>query len=273
MSRLFYLFMAILSGLLVFTPVAQAEEPEITASAAILMDAATGQIYYEKNAVKQRHPASLTKIMTAIVVIETKIGGEEVKVSSEAAKVYIGSILNLNTGDRVSVNDLVKGALWASANDSTVALAVHTAGTHDGFVDMMNAKAFLLGLSGTHYLNTNGYSKPNHYSTARDLAQLARYCLKNREFAGLVSTKQGEIKLINKQGKEKIIQLSNTNRFLNMYPGANGVKTGTTSQAGNCLLSSATRGGRQLIAVVLKSHNRYGDSQKLMDYGFKLLQN
>ena len=273
MSRLFYILVPIISGLLIFTPAAQAEELKISASAAVLMDAATGQIYYEKNAIKRSHPASLTKIMTAILVIETKIGGEEVRVTNEAARVYIGSTLNLNPGDRVTVNELIKGALWASANDSTVALAVHTAGTHDGFIEMMNSKAFLLGLSGTHYINTNGYSKPGHYTTALDLALLARYCLKNPEFAGLVSTKQGEIKLINKHGKEKVIQLNNTNRFLNMYPGANGVKTGTTSQAGNCLLSSATRGGRRLIGVVLKSHNRYADSEKLMDYGFKLSVN
>lgn len=268
MQRL--LLIIVISGLL-FTPwssKAIASEPEISASAAIVMDRTTGQVYYEKAVNKKRHPASLTKIMTAILVIETKIGQENVIVSNEAAMIYIGSILNLKTGDRMTVNDLVKGALWASANDSTVALAIHTAGTHDGFVELMNTKAFLLGLGETHFVNTNGYSKANHYSTAKDLAQLARYCLKNDYFAKLVSSKQGEIKLVDKRGKTKVLQLQNTNRFLEMYPGANGVKTGTTSLAGNCLLASATQGDRQLITVVLKSGNRYGDIQKLMDYGF-----
>lgn len=268
MGRLSLLIIAVVFGVLVITPVAQADEPKISASTAILMDAATGKVLFEKDAEKKRHPASLTKIMTAILVLENEISQENVIVTNEAARIYIGSILRLKTGDRIFVGDLVKGALLASANDSTVALAVHTAGSHDVFVEMMNTKAFLLGLKDTHFVNTNGYSKPNHYSSARDLAQLARYCLKNSDFVKLVSSKQGEIKLKDKQGKEKIIQLRNTNRFLEMYPGANGVKTGTTSQAGNCLLSAATRGGRQLIAVVLKSHNRYGDSQKLMDYGF-----
>jgi D-alanyl-D-alanine carboxypeptidase (penicillin-binding protein 5/6) len=265
------LLIIVISGLLFFTPwssEAVASEPNISALAAIVIDRTTGQIYYEKAANQQRHPASLTKIMTAILVIETKIGQENVIVSKEAAQIHIGSIVNLKTGDRITVNDLVKGALLASANDSTVALAIHTAGSHDGFVELMNTKAFLLGLAETHFANTNGYSKANHYSTAKDLSQLARYCLQNDYFAKLVSSKLGDLKLVDKRGKTKVLQLQSTNRFLEMYPGANGVKTGTTSLAGNCLLASAKKGDRQLITVVLKSGNRYGDSQKLMNYGF-----
>ncbi len=244
------------------------EPPQISATSAILIDKDSGKIYFQKNALQARHPASITKIMTAIISLEANIGQEEAQVTPLAAGVYVGSTLNLHVGDRMLVEDVIKAALLASANDSTVVLAEHLAGNHDIFLELMNAKAFILGLDGTNYVNTNGFSKPNHLSTAQDLANLARYCLANPRFAELVATKQAEINLITKKGKAKKLTLRNTNKFLNTYPGANGVKTGTTAKAGNCLLTSVKKDQKQLISVVLKSRNRYTDTKKLMDYGF-----
>ncbi|MEG6617038.1 D-alanyl-D-alanine carboxypeptidase family protein [Peptococcaceae bacterium 1198_IL3148] len=246
--------------------VSEGAEPQITADAAILMDAKTGQIFYAKNPDKQRAPASLTKIMTAILAIELGNLDEVVTVGERAQNIYIGQQIDLQAGEKIKLAELVKAALLYSANDSTVAIAEHVGGSHDHFVQLMNQKALALGLLDTRFVNTNGYSVPNHYSTAYDLALLTKYALNNPTFAQIVKTKETTIHWVDSQRTRNI---KNTNKLLqNDYPGVDGVKTGTTSRAGNCVIASATRNNQQLIAVVLHSRNRFKDAEKLLEYGF-----
>ncbi|MTI79637.1 MAG: D-alanyl-D-alanine carboxypeptidase [Firmicutes bacterium] len=254
----------------VITPeIAQAEEPKITADAAVLIDAETGQVMYAKKADKRRSPASLTKIMTVILALEMGDLNDVVTVSKKAQNVYIGSQIYLKAGEEIKLGELVKAALMFSANDSTVAIAEHVGLSHDNFVRLMNQKALALGLVETNFVNTNGYSVPNHHSTAYELAVLTRYALQNPTFAKWVGTKEATVHWEGDRTKD----IRTTNRLLrNDYPGVNGVKTGTTARAGNCLIASATRSGQQLIAVVLHSRNRYKDASKMLEYGFKEFQ-
>ena len=249
-----------------YTCKAIAKEPKIKVDAAVLMDAETGQVYYVKNPDKHRSPASLTKIMTGLLAIELGDSNDLVTVSKRAQNIYIGSQIYLKEGEKIKLGELTKAALMYSANDSTVAIAEHVGGTHNNFIKLMNQKALELGAKNTRFVNTNGYSVPNHYSTAYDLALITRYALKNDTFAKLVSTKETTIHWADSERQKDI---RNTNRLLrNDYPGVNGVKTGTTARAGKCLIASAIRENRQLIAVVLHSHNRYQDAAKLLEYGF-----
>ncbi len=262
-------------------PVADGKPPKVTASAACLMDVSNGQIYYQKEGDKRREPASLTKIMTGILAIERGNLKDIVTVKKRAAVVSMGQDIGLNTGDRLYLEDLLKAALMYSANDSTVAIGEHIAGNHDDFVKMMNDKARKLGMKNTQFANTNGFHHPNHYTTANDLAILTSYALKNKTFARLVATKEATISWQPKvQTKIETAQdtqkeppkqrlLHNTNRLLDSdFEGINGVKTGTTARAGNCLIASATQGRRQLIAVILNSNNRWSDATSLLEYGF-----
>lgn len=238
------------------------EVPSLSADAAVLMDALTGQVLFEKNGTQRRPPASTTKIMTALLALQ---GGEldrEVTVSAAAASVGEAS-LDLRAGERLLLGELVYGALLQSGNDACVAIAEHIAGTETNFVLLMNQKARLLGACDTSFKNTNGLPAPGHYSTARDLAVLARYALGNPVFKDIVGTRE---KIIGSREKR---YLHNTNHLLWSYPGADGVKTGTTDEAGGCLVASATREGRRLISVVLHSENRWIDSIRLLDHGFE----
>lgn len=242
----------------------------VSAKSAILIDATTGRIFFDKKSTQRCHPASLTKIMTGIIAIELARPQELVTVSKKAAEVSVGSTIDLHQGDKISLENLLKAALIASANDSTVAIAEHIAGNHDLFVEMMNLKAGLLGAINTHFVNTNGYSKPNHYSTAQDLALLARYSMRNSYFAELVATKEAVIKW---SGQDREMKVRNTNRLLRSeLEGVDGIKTGSTPKAGSCLIASATRGDRQLFAVVLRSGNRYLDATRMLEYGFEKIK-
>ncbi|MCD5406444.1 MAG: D-alanyl-D-alanine carboxypeptidase, partial [Desulfotomaculum sp.] len=215
---------------------------------------------------KRRSPASLTKIMTGLLAIELGQPNDLVTVSKRAQNIYTGSQIHLKKGEQIRLSALIKAALMYSANDATVAIAEHVGGNHDYFINLMNQKAAKLGAKNTKFVNTNGYSAPNHYSTAYDLALITRYALQNDTFAKLVSTKETTIHWAGGQRQKDI---RNTNRLLrNHYPGVDGVKTGTTLRAGRCLIASATRGNRQLIAVVLHSDNRYQDASQLLEYGF-----
>ncbi|AOQ23739.1 D-alanyl-D-alanine carboxypeptidase DacF [Moorella thermoacetica] len=245
------------------SPVKAADELQITAPAAVLMEASTGQVLYERGAREKRPPASTTKIMTAILALELGRLDTPIKVSENAATTP-GASIYLQKGEVLTLGDLVKGALLESGNDATVAIAEGLAGSEAGFAFLMNRKAWLLGARTTHFNNPNGLPDPGHYTSAYDLALIARYALGNPVFRRLVATVEDQI-----PGPDGVRHLYNTNRLLESYPGADGVKTGTTAAAGQCLVASATRGGRQLIAVVLGSADRYGDTRTLLDYGFK----
>ncbi|MDQ0286034.1 D-alanyl-D-alanine carboxypeptidase (penicillin-binding protein 5/6) [Desulfofundulus luciae] len=258
-----------LSGalLLSFPAPAGAVPPSVTADAAVLMDTRTGRIFYDKNGLQRREPASLTKIMTAIIALEYGRLNDVVTVSRNAAAVGTGSVLDLRAGEKITLENLLKAALIMSANDSTVAIAEHVAGSEEDFIRMMNAKALVLGALHTRFANTNGYHDPQHYSCARDLAVITRYALQNPLFNRMVRTRETTVSFCDSNRKETIF---NTNRLLRegSYPGIDGVKTGSTPRAGNCLIASATRGDRRFIAVVLHSANRYRDAVTLLEYGF-----
>lgn len=234
----------------------------LTAKSSLLLDAGTGQILFEQNARMRLPPASTTKIVTALLALETGDLSQVVTVSPNAATVPEAS-LDLRPGEKITLEELIYGALLCSGNDACVAIAEHIAGTEANFVLLMNQKAWLLGADATSFKNTNGLPAAGHLTTALDLGILTRCALSNPTFRKIVNTRE---KTIN--GQEGLRGLSNTNRLLWSYNGANGVKTGTTDEAGNCLVASATKNGRQLISVVLNSENRWTDSQKLLDYGF-----
>lgn len=241
--------------------------PELKAQAAVLMDAKTGEILYEKNARTRNAPASTTKIMTAILAIESGHLDDTVSVSIRAASTR-GSSMHLYAGQTLTLRELVTGLMLRSGNDAAVAIAEHLAGSIDRFVEMMNHKALAIGAVNTHFRNPHGLSTPGHYSTAYDLAWMARYALNQPLFAEIVSTKETNIEWTDRRGRGKDVSLRNTNKLLWMFEEADGVKTGTTNEAGPCLVSSATRGSHKLIAVVLHDHSRWYDSMQILKYGF-----
>lgn len=233
--------------------------PSVTAAAAVLMDAASGQVLWAKNACQPRPPASTTKIMTALLALEGGKLDRVVTVSEHAAAVGESS-MHLFAGEKLTLEQLLYGALLRSGNDACVAIAEHIAGSEGNFVLLMNQKARELGASGTRFRNPNGLPAQGHLSSAYDLALLTRYAFQNPVFNRIVSTRVKDL-----GGR---YYFNNTNRLLWSYQGADGVKTGTTNAAGKCLVASATREGRRLITVVLHSDDRYADTMNLLDYGF-----
>ncbi|HHX95916.1 MAG TPA: D-alanyl-D-alanine carboxypeptidase [Clostridia bacterium] len=240
--------------------------PQISAAAAIVMDAQTGEVLYQKNAFQQKAPASTTKILTAILAIESGFLDEIVTVSENAAAIGEAS-LHLKPGDQLLLRELVWGALLKSGNDACVAIAEFLTPSEIEFVGLMNLKAQLLGAFQTTFYNSNGLPHPYHLTTAYDLAIITRYALQNSTFRDMVATRSYRIKWLN---SEKTLFVKNTNRLLWSYPEITGVKTGTTIQAGKCLVASALYGQLHLIAVVLDSRNRYEDAYRLLKYGIKI---
>lgn len=247
------------------TPNVSTDSPKVTADAAILMDSATGDILFDKQAHKRRPPASTTKIMTAILGLELGRPDELVTVSEKAAAVG-ESTLHLDPGEKIPLYELITGALVKSGNDACVAIGEQIVGSEEEFVRMMNQKAMTLGAKDTNFVNTNGLPNKNHYSTAYDLALMARYGLQIPAFSSITRLKETEIHFLE---PDVLMDLRNTNKLLWNYPFADGVKTGTTTAAGQCLVASASKDGRQLIAVVLNAPNRFGDAQKLLEWGFE----
>lgn len=241
------------------------EGPVVTADSAVLIDEESGAILYAKNEHIRRAPASTTKIVTAMLAIEYGKMNEIVTVSPRAASVG-GTSIWLRPGDKLMLAEMVKGILMRSGNDGSAAIAEHLAGTERDFAAIMTVKAREMGALNTQFRNAHGLRAVGHFSTAYDLAVLARNAMQNRIFASLVSTRESQLSW---EEKEQVRALRNTNRLLWTLDGADGIKTGTTSQAGRCLVASATRGGRRLIAVVLHSDDRWGDAVRLLEYGFQ----
>lgn len=245
---------AILAAILFFPVNGQA----LSAKHAILLDAATGRVLYEKHAEEQSLIASTTKIMTALVVCEQCNVLDRMRIPKEAVGIE-GSSMYLKEGEVLTIQDLLYGLMLHSGNDAAVALAIYCGGTVEGFAGLMNDKARELGLRGTHFENPNGLDSPGHYSTARDLAVLTAYAMKNPIFYKTVSTKTVTV------GQR---QLRNHNKLLWQMDGADGVKTGYTKAAGRILVSSATRQGRRLIAVTINAPDDWQDHKQLMEHGF-----
>lgn len=241
------------------------------AKSAILMDRDTGTIIYSKNPDLKLPPASITKIMTMLLVMEAIERGEisyndKVRTSEYAASMG-GSQIFLEPGEEMTVRDLLKGVAIASGNDAAVALAEHIAGTEEEFVKRMNRKAEELGMMNTHFQNSNGLPSPDHYTTARDIAIMSRALLRYEEITKFTSIYQDYLR----KERKNPFWLVNTNRLVRFYPGMDGLKTGYTDEAKFCLSATAKRGNLRLIAVVMGEPNskvRNAETARLLDYAF-----
>ncbi|MFZ3131653.1 MAG: D-alanyl-D-alanine carboxypeptidase family protein [Desulfosporosinus sp.] len=243
-------------------------EIETEATSAILMDAASGQILYEKEAHKELPPASVTKIMTLLVAADA-VASEKVKLTdkvtaSENASKLGGSQIYLEPGETFTLEQMLIAIAVGSANDSCVAVAEHINGTHEAFVEEMNNKAQALGLKNTHFVNAYGLPAEGHYTSAYDLAVISREALNYPLVRKLTSMKEYDLR----DGKFK---LWNTNKLLWWYPGADGFKTGWTNEAKYCLASTVERNGLRLICVVMgvpQVRGHFAESMKIYNYGF-----
>lgn len=241
---------------------------DIKAKSAILMEVNTGEILYEMNSDEKLPPASITKIMSLLLITEAidsgKMSVEDVITASEHACSMGGSQIWLEPGESMTVDDLLKAAVIASANDATVALGEAVAGSEEGFVALMNKKAESLGMTNTHFVNATGLDAEGHISSAHDVAimsaELIKHDLiKNYSTVWMDTLRDGESELVN------------TNKLVRFYNGTTGLKTGTTSGAGYCLSATAERNGLELVAVIMSgssSADRFNGAKKLLDYGF-----
>lgn len=244
------------------------EEPNITADYAVLIEAATGRVIYEKNADEKAYPASTTKMLTCILAIEKGDLDKTLSVSQRAAwteDAYVG----FQQGDMLKERDLLKALMMVSDNSSAVVLAEGIGGSVEGFAKMMNDKAKEIGLTNSHFVTPNGLPDDDHYSTARDMAKIAAYGWHNEKFREFSGTEMDTIEWVSPVNKRMVVE--NSNKLLGTMPGVNGIKTGWTNAAGGCLAASAKRDGVQLIAVVLHSddvNTRFTEAGKLLEYGF-----
>ena len=244
----------------------------VSSKSAILMDVGSGQILYEKNAHDKLPPASVTKVMTMLLICEALDSGkitldDSVQISENAASMG-GSQIFLEAGEVQKVDTLLKGIAVASANDGCVAMAEYIGGSVESFVDMMNAKAKELNMKDTNLVNTNGLPVDNHYTSAHDIAIMSRELLKHDVISKYLTTWMDQVVV----GKKQItVGLANTNKLIKHYQGATGVKTGFTQQAKYCLSASAKRGDTHLVAVTLgaeTSPERFKDATSLLNFGF-----
>ena len=233
-----------------------AEAVEVSATAAVLLDADTGQVLYEKNGDERMLIASTTKIMTALVVLEQASLDDTITVTQ--AHMAEGSSMYLKPGETVRVEELLYGLLLCSGNDAALALADHCGGL-ERFVAEMNRKAAELGMTGTSFANPNGLDQKGHYSTARDMARLAACAVKNETLVRLCSTRSVTV-----GGRT----MTNHNRLLRSIDGCIGLKTGYTRAAGRTLVSCVRRNGRTLITVTLQDGNDWADHAALYEFGF-----
>ena len=230
----------------------------VSAHSAIVIDAETGRVLYEKNADERALIASTTKIMTALVICEQCNVLDRVRIPKEAVGIE-GSSMYLQEGEVLTVQELLYGLMLRSGNDAAVALAIYCSGTVEGFAQLMNDKAHQLGMKNSHFSNPNGLDAPDHYSTARDLAALSAAAMENPIFAQTVSTKSVTV-------GQRLLQ--NHNKLLWQVEGADGVKTGYTKAAGRILVSSAKRQGRRLVVVTINDPNDWKDHAALLNDGF-----
>lgn len=238
--------------------------PEVSAQSAIVVEASTGAVLYEKDADTSRPMASTTKLMTALVAVEAGGLDEVVTVPRQAVGVE-GSSVYLQEGEHITVRELIYATLLCSGNDATEALAYHCGdGERSAFVQMMNDKAAQLGLENTQFENPSGLPDDGHYTTARELAEIGRAVSRDAFLAGVVGTKA--VTLQNEDGYTR--RYVNHNTLLKLYEYADGMKTGFTKAAGRCLVSSATRDGIKLICVTLHAPDDWNDHIRMLDYGF-----
>ncbi|MGQ0549262.1 MAG: D-alanyl-D-alanine carboxypeptidase family protein [Armatimonadota bacterium] len=246
----------------------RADPKPVTPAASIVMDVKTGAVLSASEIHRRWPPASTTKILSAILVIERLPLDRLVPISERAAAQRNGSAIGLEVGEQWLVSDLLSAMMVRSANDAAVALAEAAAGSVERFAEEMNARAVRLGARNTHFTNPHGLHDPKHFTTAYDLALITRYALRHPTFARLASTQVWVLARADRPQQEYV----NSNKFLGRYIGANGVKTGWTAASGPCLVASATRGKWQLLSVVLNSassQHMYRDSEGLLEHAFQ----
>jgi len=268
------LFCFLLLFLLLLTNVYAQEETIIkNARSGILIEASTGEILFEKNKDEQVAVASMTKMVAQIIILENiekgSLNWDEVVVASSNASGMGGSQIYLQTGEKMTVRDLMKGITMASANDATVAMAEKIAGTEDAFVKLMNDKVKELGLKNTHFANCTGLDEDNHYSSAYDMAMIAKELLNHEQILEFSSVYEDYLRV----DTANKFWLVNTNKLVRFYEGADGLKTGFTDNAKYCMAVTAKRDNMRLIAVVLGEESgkvRNNETMEMLDYGFNL---
>lgn len=257
----------LLAAALLFTGIqvpVTAQEIGVSADSAVVIEAQTGKILFEKNAKEERPMASTTKIMTALLALEQEELDKEFQVDENAVRVE-GTSMGLKAGDTVTLRALACGMLMASGNDAANCAAVRLAGNLSSFAQRMNTRAKEIGMEQTNFVTPSGLDADGHYSTAYDMALLARQAIQNPDFLQICSQQKITVEYGNPPYKRT---LSNHNRLLSIYEGTIGVKTGFTKKAGRCLVSAATRDGVTLICVTLKAPDDWNDHCTLYDYGF-----
>ena len=260
----FVLIVAIMIGSISSAVQAQAVEPDTIAGSACLIDADDNGVLFGKDEDKIMHPASTTKIMTAIVALESGKLDEPLVISPTAVNTEPSS-LGLQLGDKITLREALAGMMVVSGNDAAVAVAETVAGSVPAFAKLMNDKAKELGANNTHFVNPHGLTAQGHYSTAHDMAIIASYAMKNPDFRQIVSRRAYNVQYMD--GHTQYV--STTNRFLKSgFNGANGIKTGFTNAAGDCLVASATRGKKTMIAVFYNDDDRWIDAPSWLEYGF-----
>ena len=259
-------FLLLFSSLLIFS--CRAQQPAPTAERAVLIEAGSRTVLYEKNAHTRASMASTTKIMTALLAIEGEDLDRIVTVAPEAAGIE-GSSVYLKAGQKISMEDLIYALMLQSANDAAVAIACEMSGDVETFVALMNKKAEELNLSNTHFANPHGLDDEAHYTTAYDLAVLSAYAMENPKFAEIVSTVKRTIAAKEAEGMRIVV---NHNRLLRSRSDVIGVKTGFTKKSGRCLVSAAENNGIRLIAVTLNAPDDWNDHREMLDYGFESLE-
>lgn len=275
-------FSLLTAFIILFSNICFAKEPNIASTSAILVEASTGKILFEKNAYDKMYPASTTKVMTAILTLENCDLNEMATVSRNAIYSLPNGYVNANLqeGEEISIKDLMYALMVKSANDAAIVLAEHIGGSVEGFADMMNKKAIEIGCKNTHFVNPNGIHNEEHYSTAYDLYLMASYGMKNETFRRYVSTVSYTLPATNKYPTADRICMTTNDmiRSKSKYYNKNviGIKTGYTTEAKNCLIAGAQKNDIELISVVLHSgtnaeglSERYVDTSALFNYGFE----
>ena len=266
----------ILLLLLIFIPLVKAEETEDlapNAKSAIMIEASTGEILFQKNKDEKLAPASMTKMMSMLLIMEEIENGNlkwnEMITTSEKASSMGGSQIFLKVGEKMTVEDLLKGVAIASGNDAVVALAERVSGSEEQFVKRMNTRAKDLGLKNTNFINATGLTADNHYSSAYDMSLIAKELVKHEKILEFTSTYEDYLR----KDTKSPFWLVNTNRLVRFKEGVDGLKTGFTDEAGYCLTATMKKDNMRLITVVMKEENtskRSADTTKMLDYGFNI---
>lgn len=239
-------------------------EPSVSARSSVSLDLETGTVLYDKNAYQECSMASTTKIMTCLIACESNKLDDIVEITQEMLDGAIGSLIYLKAGDKISLYDLVVGAMLASGNDAANSIAVYIGDSVTSFVDLMNEKAIQIGMKNTEFVTPSGLDDGNHHSTAYDMAILASYALKNNYFKDICTLKSANITI---NGKEQTVY--NHNKLLSYDDNFVGVKTGFTEKAGRCLISAYNHCGNIIIIVTLNAPDDWDDHKKILDYSIE----